>query len=114
MIPWLLIIELLSLRGQPLSEMVRQREQAFPCSGELNYRVVDCVDALRRVESHFSTETPIIDRTDGISLEFTHWRFNLRASNTEPLLRLNVESHGDPSLVMAKVREIESLLVSTS
>ncbi|MEJ2393640.1 MAG: phosphomannomutase CpsG [Candidatus Thiodiazotropha sp.] len=110
MIPWLLVVELLSRRHQPLSALVSERESAFPCSGEINYKVADTGQAIRHIESHFAADQPAVDRTDGISLEFTDWRLNLRASNTEPLLRLNVESRGDPELVAARVREIETLL----
>jgi phosphomannomutase/phosphomannomutase/phosphoglucomutase len=110
MIPWLLVLELLSNRRQPLSALVGEQESAFPCSGEINYKVTDSEQAIRHIESHFSADAPVVDRTDGISLEFTEWRLNLRASNTEPLLRLNVESRGDPALVATRVREIETLL----
>jgi phosphomannomutase len=126
MIPWLLVAELLSksnpspsgrgagVRGNayPLSALVGERIAAFPCSGEINYRVADTTDAMRKVEAHFSAENPVIDRTDGISLEFDQWRLNLRASNTEPLLRLNVESRRDSERVVMKVAEIEHILRS--
>jgi phosphomannomutase/phosphomannomutase/phosphoglucomutase len=110
MIPWLLVIGLLSGAGKPLSSLVAEREAAYPCSGEIYYRVVDAKAAMRQAEEHFAAHHPVIDRTDGLSLEFTHWRFNLRASNTEPLLRLNVESRGDAAIVAARVREIEGIL----
>jgi phosphomannomutase/phosphomannomutase/phosphoglucomutase len=110
MIPWLLVLELLSNRRQPLSALVGEQESAFPCSGEINYKVTDSEQAIRRIESYFAADAPLVERTDGISLEFTEWRLNLRASNTEPLLRLNVESRGDPALVATRVREIETLL----
>jgi phosphomannomutase len=124
MIPWLLVAELLSKsnlapsgrgaggRGNtyPLSTLVGECIAAFPCSGEINYRVADTTEAMRKVEAHFSTENPVIDRTDGISLEFDQWRLNLRASNTEPLLRLNVESRRDSERVVMKVAEIEHIL----
>jgi phosphomannomutase/phosphomannomutase/phosphoglucomutase len=110
MIPWLLVAGLLSSTGKPLSRLVGEREATYPCSGELNYTVVDAEAALRRVEEHFAAHEPAIDRTDGLSLAFDAWRLNLRASNTEPLLRLNVESRGDAAIVAAKVREIEEIL----
>lgn len=106
MIPWLLIAELVSRTGKSLSAMVTERVAAFPCSGEINYRVRDVAAALGAVLDHYGPEAAV-DLTDGISLEFDTWRFNLRASNTEPLLRLNVESRGDPALVAARVAEIE-------
>ena len=110
MIPWLLVAELMSVTGKPLSSLVGDREAAFPCSGEINYRVADASDAMRRVEKHFADRKPVIDRTDGISLEFADWRFNLRSSNTEPLLRLNVEARGDAALVAARVAGIERIV----
>lgn len=113
MIPWLLILELLSRSGKQLSTLLAEREAAFPCSGEINYRVADTDAAINRLAAHFSAANPAIDRTDGISLEFADWRFNLRASNTEPLLRLNVESRNDRRLVAEKVREIEQQLDAT-
>jgi phosphomannomutase/phosphomannomutase/phosphoglucomutase len=110
MIPWLLVAELSSRSGKPLSTLVGEREAAYPCSGEINYAVADTGAALRRVEEHFAAHVPTVDRTDGLSLAFDTWRLNLRASNTEPLLRLNVESRGNAGLVAVKVREIEEVL----
>jgi phosphomannomutase len=110
MIPWLLVIGLLSETGKPLSSLVGERETAYPCSGEINYRVADAQAAMRKVEEHFAADRPVIDRTDGLSLAFDAWRLNLRSSNTEPLLRLNVESRADAGIVAAKVREIEGIL----
>jgi phosphomannomutase len=111
MIPWLLVAELMSRSGRALSTLVRERVAAYPCSGELNYRVTDIAGTLERVMAHFASANPAIDRTDGLSLEFDDWRFNLRGSNTEPLLRLNVESRGNAQLVEQGVRCIEQLLV---
>ncbi len=91
MIPWLLVISLISQTGKSLADLVGEREAMFPCSGEINYRVVDVQAAMMRVEEYFAPQKPVLDRTDGISLEFKDWRLNLRSSNTEPLLRLNVE-----------------------
>lgn len=110
MIPWLLVAGLMSITGKPLSSLVAEREAAYPCSGEINYQVAEAKVAMARVETHFSRLNPVVDRTDGISLEFAGWRFNLRSSNTEPLLRLNVESRGDAALVADRVREVESLI----
>lgn len=109
MIPWLLVAALLCATGKPLSCLVGEREAAYPCSGEINYRVTDASAAMRRVEAHFAAYNPVIDRTDGLSLGFPEWRFNLRSSNTEPLLRLNVEARADASLVAARLREIERI-----
>lgn len=114
MIPWLLVAELMSKAGKPLSALVGERQAAFPCSGEINYRVADVPAVFARIRAHFAGENPQVDETDGLSLEFPAWRMNLRASNTEPLLRLNVETRGDPKLVRQKVAEIESLIGEVS
>lgn len=111
MIPWLLIIELLSAKATSLSQLVAQRIKAFPCSGEINYVIPNPDIAITNITEFYSPENPIIDYTDGISLEFTDWRFNLRKSNTEPLVRLNVETRGDTDLLKAKVKEIEQKLL---
>jgi len=112
MIPWLLVAELISVAGKPLSELVNERMAKYPCSGEINYRVADVSVILDKILKHFAIENPDIDRTDGISLEFEQWRFNLRSSNTEPLLRLNVETRADETLMKAKVAEIEQIIQS--
>ncbi|WP_077046206.1 phosphomannomutase [Pseudomonas sp. KK4] len=112
MIPWLLVTALMSVSGKQLSQLVDERIAAYPCSGEINYRVSDVAAALDGVLEHFLPHAPQVDKTDGIGLDFPDWRFNLRGSNTEPLLRLNVESRRDPTLVALKVKEIEGLLNS--
>lgn len=90
MIPWLLVAELLSTSNKPLSKLVSERIAKFPCSGEINFKVNSVKDSLRQVSQYFAQVGGVLDETDGLSLEFTDWRFNLRGSNTEPLLRLNV------------------------
>ena len=110
MIPWLLIAELVSVLSKPLSKLVDERMKLYPCSGEINYRVDNVQSTLKRIMSFYSDREPVVDRTDGVSLEFDNWRFNLRASNTEPLLRLNVEAKSDSELVQLKVEEIESII----
>jgi phosphomannomutase len=110
MIPWLLVAELLSLEGKPLSALMAERMAAFPCSGEINYRVEDAPASIAKVLAHFEGDSIKRDDTDGISLEFPDWRFNLRMSNTEPLLRLNVESRGDTALVQRQVAVIAGLI----
>jgi len=110
MIPWLLITELMSHTGQTLASLVDERMAAYPCSGEINYRVNDVAAAIEQVLAYYLPKSPIIDRTDGVSVEFADWRFNLRGSNTEPLLRLNVETKGIAALVAARVSEIEQLI----
>lgn len=94
MIPWLLVIELLSQTGKPISALVNERIAKFPCSGEINFVVADSKATIQRVLDYFAPQQPAIDHMDGVSLDFGNWRFNLRSSNTEPLLRLNIESKG--------------------
>jgi len=110
MIPWLLIAELIGKTGKTLAELVDERMAAYPCSGEINYRVGNIPTVIDHVLAHFAPMNPVIDHTDGISLEFADWRFNLRGSNTEPLLRLNVETRGDAQAVKYRVSEIETLI----
>jgi len=110
MIPWLLIAELVSTSGRTLGDLVAERVAKFPCSGEINFRVADAKAAVERVMSHYAAQSPALDHTDGISADFGQWRFNLRSSNTEPLLRLNVETRGDRALLEARTRELSDLL----
>ncbi|MCM1129671.1 MAG: phosphomannomutase CpsG [Alistipes senegalensis] len=110
MIPWLLVAQLMSVTGKRLSSLVQARQAAYPCSGEINYCVDNGKEVLHAIEMHFSGMSPIVDYTDGLSLEFDDWRMNLRLSNTEPLLRLNVEARADASLVLQKVAEIECII----
>ncbi|MCQ2031174.1 phosphomannomutase [Stutzerimonas zhaodongensis] len=110
MIPWLLVTALMSETGNTLAELVDERMAAFPCSGEINYKVENVVATLQLVREHFQSQALRLDETDGISLEFDSWRFNLRGSNTEPLLRLNVETRGDEAALKRHVAEIEALI----
>ncbi len=110
MIPWLLIAQLVSESGRSLADWVEDRMAAFPCSGEINFKVADAKAAVARVMEHFAAQSPALDHTDGISADFGNWRFNLRSSNTEPLLRLNVEARGDAALLQARTDEISHLL----
>ncbi|PTX00106.1 phosphomannomutase [Pararhodobacter aggregans] len=112
MIPWLLVVELMGRRGQTLAQMVDARRAAFPSSGEINFRVADTAAAIARVEAAFAPGALSRDDTDGLSLCFADWRLNLRASNTEPLLRLNVESRANPDLVAARVDQIRALIAA--
>jgi phosphomannomutase len=106
MIPWLLVIRLMTERDQPLSALVDQRVSAFPSSGEINRRLSDAKAAIAAMEEKYTNEAEAVDYTDGLSMSFGNWRFNLRSSNTEPLVRLNVESRGDEELLSAKTREL--------
>jgi phosphomannomutase len=110
MIPWLLVAQLVSDTGSSLSELVGERQRLFPVSGELNYRVPDARRAIAAIETHYAGSAAGVDRTDGVSFEFADWRFNLRSSNTEPLLRLNVEARGSAALMRAKTDELLGLL----
>ena len=110
MLPWLLVAELMSTRQQPLSAMVAERQARFPISGEINVHLADAKRAVQAVLAHFAPQALQQDFTDGISLEFAQWRFNLRSSNTEPVVRLNVESRADAALVAQKTDEILSIL----
>jgi phosphomannomutase / phosphoglucomutase len=114
MIPWLLVTELISRSGRTLSELVDARMGAYPCSGEINYRVADIQAVLDRVLGYFAPQNPAIDRTDGISLEFSDWRLNLRGSNTEPLLRLNIETRGDAAKLQRAMTVLETLITTDS
>jgi phosphomannomutase len=102
MVPWLLISKLISETGQPLAQLVDERMQAFPASGEINRRVDDAEAVIADISERFLPEAVSTDHTDGLSLEFNDWRFNLRRSNTEPVIRLNVESRGLPDLMEEK------------
>jgi len=106
MIPWLLVAELVSRAGRPLSALVEERMAAFPASGEINRQLDDPPAVLAAIEARYAADAVAVDHTDGLSLEFPEWRFNLRASNTEPLVRLNVESRGDEALMRAKTEAL--------
>ena len=109
MIPWLLVAELVSQRG-PLSAQVAQRMAAFPCSGEINRQVQDPASLLADMEKRFAPDALAVDHTDGLSVDFSDWRFNLRMSNTEPVVRLNVESRGNSDLMEARTAELLGLI----
>ncbi|WP_346355755.1 phosphomannomutase [Azotosporobacter soli] len=106
MIPWLLVAGLISASGKTLSQLVAARMAAFPVSGEINSTVQDAEQVMRKIEESYIPKALNVDRTDGLSVEYEQWRFNLRTSNTEPLLRLNVESRGDKALVTEKTAEL--------
>ena len=108
MIPWLLVVELISKTGKSLTQLVEERMALFPCSGEINSRLSDAQATLATIEAHYSALHPEtdIDLTDGLSMDFGDWRFNVRASNTEPVVRLNVESRGDQELMEVKTAEL--------
>lgn len=109
MLPWLLVCELISRSGQSLAELVADAQAAFPASGEINREIADPPALLRLVEQHYGAQATETDHTDGLSMSFADWRFNLRMSNTEPVVRLNVESRGDRALMQAKTAELLAL-----
>ena len=109
MIPWLLVAELICKSGKPLSALVAERMAAFPASGEINRTVQDAAALIKKVEAIYSDDALVIDYTDGLSMNFENWRFNLRMSNTEPVVRLNVESRADTALMQQKTAELLSL-----
>jgi phosphomannomutase len=112
MIPWLIVAQILCESGLPLSELVGERIRLFPVSGELNYRVPDAKAAIAAFEARYAPHAIVLDRTDGVSFEFADWRFNLRSSNTEPLIRLNVEARGSADLMHARTQELLAMLKS--
>lgn len=110
MIPWLLVAGLISKTGKSLSQLVEERMEAFPCSGEINSKIEDPKALLEKVRGIYADQADSIGETDGLSMEFGDWRFNLRMSNTEPVVRLNVESKGQQSLMEEKTKELLALM----
>lgn len=113
MIPWLLVIELISKKSLTLSELIQARVDQYPCSGEINFTVTNVDSSIQHIFDHFKHLSFNLDRTDGLSMSFANWRFNLRASNTEPVLRLNVETRNDIQLLNDKTKEISTLIHSS-
>ena len=113
MIPLLLIAELVSRSERSLGSWVKDRFAAFPSSGAINFKVADTNRAIDNVLSAYRVDARSIDETDGVSLAFDDWRFNLRRSNTEPLVRLNVEGKGEANALLTHVSSIADLLGGT-
>ena len=111
MIPWLLIAELVSRKG-PLRNLVASRRAAFPSSGEINFRLDDPVAAIAQVRAEYEPLAVAMDDMDGLGFDLGTWRFNLRSSNTEPVVRLNVETRGDPDLLAQEVDRLKAVLTS--
>ncbi len=106
MIPWLLVLELLSQAdGKTMSELMQERMKRYPCSGEINSKVKDVDEVLARIEAEYGPQGKVT-KIDGLSVEFDNWRFNLRKSNTEPVIRLNVETRQDELLMKQKTEEL--------
>jgi len=110
MVPWLAIVSEISSSGKTLKQMVEERIAKFPCSGEINFKVADAPAILAKIEATYAPDALKVEHIDGVSVEFENWRFNVRSSNTEPLLRINVESRGDKDLVDVKVQELTDLI----
>jgi phosphomannomutase/phosphomannomutase/phosphoglucomutase len=110
MIPWLIVLSIISESGKPLSDLVAERKRLFPASGEINSEISDAKAVMTAIQRHYQPSAVSIDFTDGLSMEFPEWRFNLRGSNTEPLVRLNVESRANEALMREKTAEILALM----
>lgn len=108
MLPWLLVTELMCCEGKKLSELVGERMEKFPCSGEINRKVENSKAVLAAIEEKYGDGK--IDKLDGLSIEYDNWRFNVRVSNTEPVMRLNVETRGDKALLKEKTEEILAVI----
>lgn len=110
MIPWLLVVELLCVSGKKLSQLVDDRMSAFPCSGEINSKVSAPEKVIESIENAYLNSANVIEKVDGLSMSFDDWRFNLRMSNTEPVLRLNVEARQNEQLMKQKTDELLSFI----
>ncbi len=110
MIPWLLVAGIMSATGKPLSELIADRIERFPVSGEINRKISDPQQALTAIRERYGPGADTIDETDGLSFEYPDWRFNVRMSNTEPVVRLNVESRGDRPLMEKRTKQILAML----
>ena len=106
MIPWLLILEMISEEKMPLSQMIQKYRDRYPVSGEINLKVNNTKKIIELIKEYYLDDSSGVDETDGVGMEFEKWRFNLRASNTEPLIRLNVESYNNESLMNEKTKEL--------
>jgi phosphomannomutase len=112
MIPWLLVAELISMTNKSLAQLVEERMALFPASGEINRTIADPARVIEKIREHYQDEALTVDHTDGLSMSFADWRFNVRMSNTEPVVRLNVESRGDVGLMRSKTQELLDLMAS--
>jgi phosphomannomutase len=110
MIPWLLVAELVSVSGKSLSDLISARQALYPASGEINREVADADAAIEALHARYAAAANAVDDIDGYCFDFDEWRFNIRKSNTEPVVRLNVESRGDVGLMRGKTAEILELL----
>lgn len=114
MIPWLLVAQLMSRRGKTLSQLVDERMARFPCSGEINSTIADPGAVIAAVERHYAAAAESVEKVDGLSVAFSDWRFNLRMSNTEPVVRLNVESRANEALMREKTAELLAFMANAA
>ena len=112
MIPWLIVAQVMSEKGKHLGELVSEMEKEYPCSGEINLTIKDGATVIEKVKEKYEKTAARIDLTDGIGVEFNNWRFNLRPSNTEPLIRFNMETKGDRALLEEKKKEVMDFIHS--
>jgi phosphomannomutase len=112
MIPWLQVVEAICEAGRPFSEMLAERIARFPISGEINLTLSDPAKALEAIRDRYAAGALGVDETDGLSIEYPRWRFNVRTSNTEPVVRLNVETRAEKELLEAKTDELVEVLES--
>lgn len=110
MIPWLMIAELVSITGKPLADHVKDRKAKFPASGEQNFTLDDPKGVIRRVEETLLSEAIDVRYNDGLSMDFAGWRLNLRSSSTEPLVRLNIETQGDPAAIKTRLERVKTIM----
>ena len=114
MIPWLLVAQLMSRSGKTLSQLVDERMAKFPCSGEINSTIADPKAVIAAVEAQYAEAAESVEHVDGLSVAYSDWRFNLRMSNTEPVVRLNVESRGDQALMRVKTDELLAFMAAAA
>ena len=112
MIPWLIVTQIMSEKGKHLGELVEEMEKEFPCSGEINLTVKNSDFILEKVKEKYGKNASRVDLIDGVGIEYDRWRFNLRPSNTEPLIRFNMETKGDRKLLEEKKKEIMDFIHS--
>jgi phosphomannomutase len=110
MIPWLLVLEIISREGKALSQLMQERTACYPVSGEINNTVADAKAVIKKIEERYAPDALKVEFVDGLSVEFEKWRFNVRMSNTEPVLRLNVESKCDVDLMEQKTKELLQMI----
>ena len=110
MIPWLQMVEVLSEERRPLSQLMKERIALYPISGEINLTISDPTRALAAAKAKYSPGALLVNETDGLSVEYATWRFNVRPSNTEPVVRLNVETRADRDLLQLKTQELLDFL----